>query len=83
MSKVKEAHMQAFPFIEPEKDDNIKAYHSGMTMRDEFAKAAMQSIINNDEEQKYWATEYSVEDMLTFTAERAYKQADAMMKARK
>ena len=75
--------MQAFPFIEPEKDDNIKAYHPGMTMRDEFAKAAMQSTMNHVEEQKYWATEYSVEDMLTFTAERAYKQADAMMKARK
>ena len=39
--KLENAHMQAFPFIEPYEDDNIKAYHSGMTMRDEFAKAAM------------------------------------------
>lgn len=81
--KVKAAAMQAFPFIEPEQDDNIKAYHPGMTMRDEFAKAAMQAIMLDHKEQQYWGEEYSVEEMLTFTAERAYKQADAMMKARK
>ena len=75
--------MQAFPFIEPHEDDNVKAYHSGMTMRDEFAKAAMQSIMNDLEEQKYWGETYSIEKMFTFTAERAYKQADAMLKARK
>jgi hypothetical protein len=52
-------------------------------MRDEFAKAAMQSIMNDLEEQKYWGETYSIEKMFTFTAERAYKQADAMLKARK
>ena len=41
--KVKNA--QAFPFIEPWNDENIKAYHPGMTMRDEFAKAAMQVLM--------------------------------------
>jgi len=76
-------HMQAFPFLEPHEDDNIKAYHPGMTMRDEFAKAAMQAIMVDFEEQKYWGTEYGIQEMLTFTAERAYEQADAMMKARK
>ena len=81
--KVKNSTMQAFPFIEPYEDDNIKAYHPGMTMRDEFAKAAMQAIMLDHKEQRYWGEEYSVEEMLTFTAERAYKQADAMMKARK
>ena len=81
--KVKDAHMQAYPFIEPEKDDNIKAYHPGMTMRDEFAKAAMQAIMLDHKEQQYWSEEYSVQAALTFTAERAYEQADAMMKARK
>jgi len=45
--KVKNSTMQAFPFIEPEEDDNIKAYHPGMTMRDEFAKAAMQGILSD------------------------------------
>jgi hypothetical protein len=72
MSKVKEAHMQAFPFIEPEKDDNIKAYHPGMTMRDEFAKAAMQ--------EQYW---HDSDDTYLNHAERCYAIADAMMKARK
>jgi hypothetical protein len=43
--KVKNSTMQAFPFIEPHEDDNIKAYHPGMTMRDEFAKAAMQGLL--------------------------------------
>jgi hypothetical protein len=68
--KVKD-HMQAFPFIEPEKDDNIKAYHPGMTMRDEFAKAAMQVFLANPETELH-------ED-----AEAAYLMADYMMKARK
>lgn len=81
--KLKNAHMQAFPFIEPHEDDNIKAYHPGMTMRDEFAKAAMQAIMLDLKEQQYWGTEYGVQEMLNFTAERAYEQADAMMKARK
>jgi hypothetical protein len=67
--KVKNA-MQAFPFIEPQQDDNIKAYHPGMTMRDEFAKAAMQVFLQNPE------TEFK-ED-----AEAAYLMADHMMKAR-
>ena len=71
--KVKEAHMQAFPFIEPEKDDNIKAYHSGMTMRDEFAKAAMQGLLSNT------TVKSTPEDF----AANAYMLADAMMKARK
>lgn len=76
MSKVKEAHMQAFPFIEPEKDDNIKAYHSGMTMRDEFAKAAMQGILTATlTPNTVWSQDEA--------AETAYNVADAMMKARK
>lgn len=80
--KVKDAHMQAFPFIEPEQDDNIKAYHPGMTMRDEFAKAAMQSLILDSFYQATgremgWA-EFSKE-----LSEEAYEVADAMMKARK
>jgi hypothetical protein len=73
MSKVKEAHMQAFPFIEPEKDDNIKAYHPGMTMRDEFAKAAMQGLLSDT------TVKLTPEDF----AATAYMMADAMLKARK
>jgi hypothetical protein len=70
--KVKNA--QAFPFIEPWNDENIKAYHPGMTMRDEFAKAALQALIplsNGDDGEIFEA------------AEAAYSYADAMMKARK
>lgn len=72
--KVKDAHMQAYPFIEPEKDDNIKAYHPGMTMRDEFAKAALPALILQltGEDGEIWEA-----------AEDAYSFADAMMKARK
>lgn len=69
--KVKDAHMQAYPFIEPEKDDNIKAYHPGMTLLDQFAIAAMQVFLANPE------TEFQ-ED-----AEAAYLMASHMMKARK
>ena len=70
--KVKNA--QAFPFIEPWNDENIKAYHPGMTMRDEFAKAALQALIplsNGDDGE------------ILEAAEDAYSYADAMMKARK
>jgi hypothetical protein len=72
--KVKNSNMQAFPFIEPHEDDNIKAYHPGMTMRDEFAKAALQALIplsNGDDGE------------ILEAAEDAYSYADAMMKARK
>jgi len=72
--KVKDAHMQAYPFIEPEQDDNIKAYHPGMTMRDEFAKAALQGM--------YAASSYPT-GLMDDTAKEAYAMADAMMKARK
>ncbi|NBT47708.1 MAG: hypothetical protein EBT07_07795 [Actinobacteria bacterium] len=54
----------------------------GMTLRDYFAAKAMQATMNNLDEQKYWGEEYSIEEMLLFTAERAYEQADAMMKVR-
>ncbi len=66
--------MQAYPFIEPEQDDNIKAYHPGMTMRDEFAKAAMQVLI-------FQST--GEDNEIPHAAEDAYRIADAMMKARK
>ena len=94
--KVKDATMQAYPFIEPAPDDAIKAYHPGMTMRDEFAKAALPAVI------AHWA-ECIIEDQrsedgntitgLTLSgneggaplgiAHDAYAIADAMLKARK
>jgi hypothetical protein len=55
----------------------------GMTLRDYFAAKAMQSIALDHVEQRYWGTEYGIDEMLTFTAERAYQQADAMLRARK
>ena len=72
--KVKD-HMQAFPFIEPHEDDNIKAYHPGLSLRDYFAAKSLQAIRNAD-----WN-----EDMVTANdaALLAYQDADAMMKARK
>jgi hypothetical protein len=70
--KVKNSTMQAYPFIEPHEDDNIKAYHPGMTMRDEFAKAAMQL--------QQW---HDPDDIYLNHADRCYEIADAMMRARK
>jgi hypothetical protein len=72
--KVKNSTMQAFPFIEPHEDESIKAYHPGMTMRDEFAKAAMQSYLNGDDRDSFTYDEW---------AKASYQMADAMMKARK
>ena len=54
----------------------------GMTLRDYFAAKAMASYVNDVEEQKYWAREYTIEEMFRFTANRAYAMADAMLKAR-
>jgi hypothetical protein len=56
--------------------------YEGMTLRDYFAAKAMQAIVLDHVEQRYWGTEYGIDEMLTFTAERAYQQADAMLKAR-
>lgn len=94
--KVKDAAMQAFPFIEPADDPAIKAYHPGMTLRDQFAIAALPAVI------AHWA-ECIIEDqrnedgdMITGLllsenqegaplgiAFDAYAIADAMIKARK
>ena len=71
--KVKNSTMQAFPFIEPQENESIKAYHPGMDIRDEFAKAAMQADMMNGIH----------ESDFPLYAGRAYKMADAMMKARK
>jgi len=80
--KVKNSTMQAFPFIEPQENENIKAYHPGMTMRDEFAKAAMQGMCSNPEDghENY---DLSYDDYAKEISRCAYVMADAMMKARK
>ena len=54
----------------------------GMTLRDYFAAKAMVGVMTDIKEQTYWAGEYGIEDMIAFTAQRAYEQADAMLKAR-
>lgn len=50
-------------------------YYYGMTLRDYFAAKAMQARINDSKLAPMW----SFEDH----ADRAYKMADAMLKARK
>ena len=55
---------------------------TGMTLRDYFAAKAMVGVMTDIKEQWYWAKEYGIEDMIAFTAQRAYEQADAMLKAR-
>ena len=71
--KIKDAAMQAFPFIEPAVDDAVKAYHPGITLRDYFAAKAMQGIIAS------FPT--SLPPSVT-ASEAAYQYADAMLKAR-
>ena len=71
--KVKDAAMQAFPFIEPTTDDAVKAYYPGMTLRDYFAAKAMQADM----------TDGIHENDFAWSAGRAYKMADAMLEARK
>lgn len=82
--RVKEAAMQAYPFIEPAPDDAIKAYHPGMTIRDEFAKAAMQAWVQATTKPYVHASEYHVDVVeKSKIAREAYGLADAMMEARK
>jgi hypothetical protein len=85
-------HMQAFPFIEPHEDDNIKAYHPGMTMRDEFAKSAMQALIAETGMALRHFEGVNFHGLVivgneggtpTMIAEESYAMADAMLKARK
>jgi hypothetical protein len=44
--KVKNA-MQAYPFIEPQEDDNIKTYHPGLSLRTHIAIEAMKALLTN------------------------------------
>lgn len=79
--KVKDAAMQAFPFIEPAADDAVKAYHPGMTMRDQFAAKAMSGLIGLwTENSRHLKAGQTLADLV---AEQAYVYADAMMEARK
>ena len=57
-------------------------YLSLVDLPDASLKARFDSISNDVEEQKYWAREYTIEEMFRFTANRAYAMADAMLKAR-
>ena len=51
--------------------------HSGMTLRDYFAAKAMQGIFASNTEH-----DHADEHIFDAVAEAAYKQADAMLKAR-
>lgn len=66
---------QAFPYSGEGDELN---YSKGMTLRDYFASKAMEGILASN-------TEHEHEDAHIFDAiaEASYKQADAMLKARK
>ena len=72
--KVKNSTMQAFPFIEPHEDENIKAYHPGISLRDLFAAKAMNGLLASlpGDTTLYDCT----------VAKWSYEMADAMLKAR-
>lgn len=77
--KVKDAAIQAYPFIEPQPDENIKAYHPGMELRDYFAAMAMQADMSTYSEDLI----YESSEWFEARAEKWYQVAKAMMKARK
>jgi len=83
--KVKNAHMQAYPFIEPEPNESIKAYHPGATLRDQFAMTAMLGLLTHyDPATSFDADEINTPEGMPFLIARdAYIMADFMMKARK
>lgn len=80
--KVKDAHMQAYPFIEPEPDENIKVYHPGITLRDYFAAKAMQAFISTYPCQAIDRQDGGIPTDAVAISEDAYEMADAMMKER-
>jgi hypothetical protein len=55
----------------------FEGYQDGMTLRDYFAAAAMQGIFASNTEH-----DHADEHIFDAVAEAAYKQADAMLKAR-
>jgi hypothetical protein len=57
--------------------DNISQIKSDITLRDIFAGLAMHAFHVNPED--YWGTS---DESMKSSAEAAYKQADAMLKAR-
>lgn len=77
--KVKAAAMQAFPFIEPNADDAIKAYHPGLTLRDYIAIEAM----NADMSTYSGDLIYETPEWFEARAKKWYQVADAVLKARK
>ena len=68
----------AFPCKWTSYDDEVHFQYEGMTLRDYFAAKAMQGILASN-------TEHEHEDAHIFDAiaEASYKQADAMLKARR
>ena len=56
---------------------------TGMTLRDYFAAKALTAILGNLKQWEYWCTEYSLEEAMDFASDKAYKQADSMLRARK
>jgi hypothetical protein len=79
--KVKNLTMQAFPFIEPNEDDNIKAYHPGISLIDYFAAHALQGLLANPKLQKEILAQGGCQSGWIETSAWAF--ADEMMKARK
>ena len=80
--KVKDAYMQAFPFIQPiDNDDAVKAYHPGITLRDYFAAKAMAVILASQYEDGIYVGDLD-NDSEDVCAISAYKMADAMLSER-
>ena len=76
----------AFP-VDAEFDERHGEYvrhaSSGMTLRDYFAAKVLPTLYTSDGKIfEYWCNEYGLDDAFKFAAERAYRQADAMLKAR-
>lgn len=70
------AQIYAFPSQELDKRGLFKQCHSGMSLRDYFAAAAMQAYLTRDE------YDFSMPYVITTLTREVYFVADAMMRER-
>lgn len=67
----------AFPLTFDNPQSNQRYVHTGMTLRDYFATAALQSLLA-----RYYIDSELSEEVTDVVSSYAYKLADAMMKVR-
>lgn len=77
MSNEKNDGGPAFPFMYDVENESNMVPHTGMSLRDHFAGLAMQGLISATNAEGEWTSPADIQ-----LGERAYRVADAMLKAR-